>query len=134
LAGSFWLAGSFFLVTMFTLGILTPVKQAYIHQVIPSEQRAAIVSLDSMAGGAGGVLAQTSLGYLSQVSSIASGYVVGGLVQLLMIPLLFRLRGLGEPADLIIGRAGKENACAAQGIPAISGLDSTTIPAIGSMD
>jgi IS30 family transposase len=36
--------------------------------------------------------------------------------------------------DLIIGKAGKENACAAQGIPAISGLDSTTIPAIGSMD
>jgi MFS family permease len=134
LAGSFWLAGCLFLVTMFTLGILTPVKQAYLHQVIPSEQRAAIVSLDSMAGGAGGVLAQTGLGYLSQVSSIASGYVVGGLVQLAMIPLLVWLRGLGEPADLIIGKAGVENACAAQGIPAISGLDSTTIPAVGSSD
>jgi MFS family permease len=84
LAGSFWLAGSFFLVTMFTLGILTPVKQAYLHQVTPSEQRAAIVSLDSMAGGAGGVLAQTSLGYLSQVSSIPSGYVVGGVLRLMI--------------------------------------------------
>jgi sugar phosphate permease len=134
LAGSFWLAGSFFLLTMFTLGILTPVKQAYLHQVSPSEQRAAIVSLDSMAGSAGGVLAQTSLGYLSQASSIASGYVVGGLVQLIMIPFLTRLRRLGEPADLIIGKAGVGGTCAAQGIPTISGLDSLTIPATGSTD
>lgn len=134
LAGSFWLAGLLFLVTMFTLGIFTPVKQAYLHQVIPSEQRAAIISLDSMASGVGGVMAQTGLGYLSQVSSIASGYVVGGLVQVLMIPLLARLRGLGESADLIIGKAGAENACAAQGIPAISSLDSITIPAAGSTD
>ena len=134
LAGSFWLAGFLFLVTMLTQGILTPVKQAYIHQVIPSEQRAAIISLDSMASGIGGVLSQTGLGYLSQVSSIASGYVVGGLAQLLMLPLLTRLRGLGEPADLIIGKAGQENACAAQGIPAISSLDSTTIPVAGSTD
>jgi MFS family permease len=134
LAGSFWLAGGFFLVTMVTLGVLTPVKQAYIHQVIPSEQRAAIVSLDSMAGSAGGVLAQTTLGYLSQASSIASGYVVGGLVQLIMIPFLTRLRRLGEPADLIIGKAGVGSTCAAQGIPTISGLDSLTIPATGSTD
>ena len=114
LAGSFWLAGSFFLVTMFTLGILTPVKQAYLHQVIPSEQRAAIVSLDSMAGGAGGVLAQTGLGYLSQVSSIASGYVVGGVLQLLMIPLLLRLRGPGGDgrSDHRHGRFGKRLRCA----------------------
>jgi MFS family permease len=134
LAGSFWLAGLLFLVTMFTLGIVTPVKQAYLHQVIPSEQRAALVSLDSMASGLGGVLAQTGLGYLSQVSSIASGYVVGGLAQVLMIPVLVRLRGLDETADLIIGKAGLENACAAQGIPAISGLDSVNFPAAGSMD
>jgi MFS family permease len=134
LADSFWLAGPLFLVTMVTLGVLTPVKQAYIHQVIPSEQRAAIVSLDSMAASCGGMIAQSGLGYLAQVNSIAAGYVVGGLVQLLLIPLLASLRRLGEEADLIIGKAGKESACAAQGIPAVSSLDSMAVPAAEAAD
>jgi hypothetical protein len=134
LAGSFWLAGLLFLVTMVALGVLTPVKQAYIHQVTPSEQRAAIISFDSMAGNIGGMLAQSSLGYLSQAYSIAAGYMLGGLVQLVLLPLLVSLRRLGEPADRIIGKAGEKGACAAQGIPAISNLDSTPAPATEATD
>ena len=126
LVNSFWPAVALLLIYMAAQGVSTPVRQAYLHEVIPSEQRAAIVSFDSMAGNSGGVLGQTGLGYLSQASSIAAGYVVGGLATTIALPILFALRRLREPADRIEGQAGKQSACAAQGIPSISSLDTVT--------
>jgi hypothetical protein len=78
-----------------------PVKQAYLHQVIPSEQRATVISFDSMMSSAGGVVGQTGLGYLAKQQDIATGFVVGGLVTTLAIPFLLILRGLGDSADHI---------------------------------
>jgi MFS family permease len=125
-ARSFWLVVPLFLVYMATTGIITPVLQAYLHQVIPSEQRAAIVSFSSMAGSGGGILGQTGLGYLARVNSIASGYIAGGAVSLIVLPLVTLLRRLNDPADQIVGKAGRGSACAAQGIPDISSVDTTT--------
>lgn len=55
LAGSFWLAVALYLAVMATWGVWTPVKQDYLHQLVPSEQRAKMVSLDSLVGSAGAV-------------------------------------------------------------------------------
>jgi MFS family permease len=126
LVNSFWPAVALFLLTMVAQGITTPVRQAYLHQNIPSEQRAAIVSFDSMVGNSGGILGQVGLGYISQVTSIAAGYVIGGLATAGVAPILLALRRLGEPADLIVGRAGKLSPCAAQGIPSTSSVETTT--------
>lgn len=125
LVGSFWAAVALFLVSMAAQGVITPVRQAYLHQLVPSEQRAAIVSFDSMVGNGGGILGQTGLGYLSQVTSIATGYVIGGAATGLVLPLLLALRRLGRTADSIGGQAeaGAESPCAGQGIPAISSVD-----------
>jgi len=48
LANSFWLAVLLYLVAMVSVGVITPVKQAYLHQVIPSSQRATVISFDSL--------------------------------------------------------------------------------------
>jgi MFS family permease len=125
-AGSFWLAVIFFLLVAAAMGVTGPVKQAFIHETVPSEQRASVVSFDSMMGNAGGVLGQSGLGYLSQARSIAEGYVVGGLATMLVFPLLMVLRSLGEPTDIIVGkRAGRGAPCAAQGLPQIAQVDAT---------
>jgi MFS family permease len=126
LVNSFWPAVLLFLLTMLASGISTPVRQAYLHQIIPSDQRAAIVSFDSMIGNSGGIVGQLGLGYVSQVSSIAVGYIVGGLATAGVAPIVIALRRLGEPADVIVGRAGKSSPCAGQGIPASSSVDTTT--------
>lgn len=123
LVNSFWAAVVLFLIFMAASGVSTPVHQAYLHKLAPSEQRAAIVSFDSMIGNSGGILGQTGLGYLSEKTSIATGYVVGGVATLLVLPILFALRRLDEPADRIVGEAGKQSACAAQGIPSISSVE-----------
>jgi MFS family permease len=120
LADSFGLAVAFLLITTGAMGVTGPVKQAYLHQVIPSGQRASVISLVSLLGSAGGVLGQSTLGYLSRVRSIADGYVVGGLATVVVVPLLLLLRGRGERADVIVGRkVGRRSSCAADGIPEI---------------
>jgi MFS family permease len=127
LAGSFWLAVVLLLLVTAAMGVTGPVKQAYLHQAIPSEQRATVISFDSMMGSAGGILGQTGLGYLSRARSIADGFVVGGVATLLALPVLAILRGLGDRADGFAGeKAGAIGSCAAQGIPTISQVDATT--------
>lgn len=101
LADSFWLAVPLFLLGTLMFNIYTPVKQAYLHKLIPSEQRATVISFDSMIGSGGGMVGQTGLGYLAQQQNIASGFVAGGLATLLAFPFLFMLRGLRDPADAI---------------------------------
>ena len=127
LVKSFWPAVALLLLYMAALGVSAPVRQAYLHELTTSDKRAAIVSFDSMIGNSGGILGQTGLGYISQVSSIPSGYVTGGLATVLVLPILFLLRRLHEPADRIVGEAGKQSACAGQGIPSISTVDTVTI-------
>ncbi len=128
LAGSFWLAVALFLVVTAAMGVTGPVKQAYLHQAIPSAQRATVISFDSMMGNAGGILGQTGLGTLSRARSIADGYVVGGFATVMALPVLAILRRLGDRADGFAGRkAGILGTCGAQGIPAISQVDATPV-------
>jgi len=101
LVNSFWLAVPLFLIGTLATGILSPVKQGYLHQVIPSEQRATVISFNSMMDSAGGVVGQIGLGQLAQNQGIATGFVVGGAATFLAIPFLYLLGGLGDPADRI---------------------------------
>jgi len=125
LAGSFGLAVALFLVVTTCMGVTVPVKQAYLHQVVPSRQRATVISLDSMIGSGGSAAGQVGLGYLARVHSIPLGYIVGGLFTLGVLPVLGSLRALSESADVIIGTAGRKGACAAQGLPSVTSLDTT---------
>jgi MFS family permease len=123
LAHSFWGAFSAFMLVMASLGMVMPVKQAYLHQVVPGEHRATVVSFDSMVGNGGGILGQVGLGALSKDMGIPAGYVVGGAFTVIALPLYVGLRRLGRVADRIIGSAGKRGPCAAQGLPEIAGVD-----------
>jgi MFS family permease len=126
LVDSFWPAVALLLVAIGAVGVGAPVQQAYLHEVVPSEQRATIVSSVSLVSSAGGIGGQLGLGYLARVQSIAAGYVTGGLVTLLALPALFALRRMHASADVIVGRrAGASAPCAGQGLPEISSVDTT---------
>ena len=102
---SFWITVPIFLLAGVAGGLLQPVRQTYLHQSIPTTERATLVSFDSLVGNVGSVGGQTGLGYLSQAQSIPAGFVVGGLFTVLAIPLFGRLRALEEPADVITPEA-----------------------------
>jgi MFS family permease len=126
LADSFWLAVALLLVSTVAEGVAMPVQQAYLHQVVPSEQRATVVSSVSLVSSAGGIGGQLGLGYVSRAQSVAVGYVTGGLTLLLALPPLLLLRRMRQPADAIVGRkAGKTGPCAAQGLPVVATVDTT---------
>ena len=101
LVNSFWLAVPLFLLGTLAFGIITPVKQGYLHQCVPSEQRATVISFASLLDSAGGVVGQTGLGYLAEQRGIGSGFVAGGAATLLALPILWALRRMGDPADLL---------------------------------
>ena len=104
------------------LGVQMPVRQAFIHQIVPSEQRATVVSFDSMVSGGAGVFGQTALGGLSEQRGFSAGYVLGGAATLAAIPLLWLLRRRADEADFFTG-TNPDLACAAPAIPAISAVD-----------
>jgi MFS family permease len=124
LVNSFWLTVPLFLVAMIAVGVIGPVRQAYIHHLIPSAQRATVISFDSMIANTGGIFSQTALGQVSRQAGIAQAYVLGGAAMLFTLPLLFMLRRLGGPADLIEGEAGHKGGCAGQGLPDSAQVDS----------
>jgi MFS family permease len=101
----FWVTVPIFLLGAVAGGIEQPVRQTYLHQSIPTSERATLVSFDALMGSLGSVGGQTGLGYLSQERSIPAGFVIGGLATFLAIPLFARLRALNESADLITAEA-----------------------------
>src|SRR6188472_981848 len=112
-AGSFWIAAPALLLVMGATGVTTPVRSAYLHQVVGSEQRATVVSFDSMVSSVGGIGGQLGLGALGEARSVSSAFVVGGLVTSGALPILGRLRRLGGAPDRIVDEsAGVEGACA----------------------
>jgi MFS family permease len=124
LTESFWIAVALYLLASGASGVTMPVRQAYIHNVTPSSQRATVISFDSLLSSGSSMLGQSGLGYLSQKASLGAGYIVGGAATIFVIPLLVALRGLGQAGDLIVGKAGKNAACPAQGLPELAGVDS----------
>lgn len=123
LAGSFWLALVFYLLAMTATGVWMPVRQAYINNLTSSEQRATVISFDSLFSSGGSVLGQTVLGRIAQTRSIASAYVVGGLMTAIAWPVLLLLRRRDDDEDIIMGTAGEYSACAAQGLPRVSSVE-----------
>jgi hypothetical protein len=76
-----------------------PIRQAYLHQSIPSAQRATLVSFDSLVGSLGSIGGSTGLGYLAQARSVPSGFLIGGRSHTAGRADLRRLRALNSPAD-----------------------------------
>lgn len=119
LASSFVVALILLCVAAVAVGVQSPVRQAFIHKVVPTSQRATVISLDSMITGGASVGGQTGLGYVAERQGFAAGYVVCGAITLTAIPLYALVRRVGDEADFFVGRR-PENACATPGVPAIS--------------
>ena len=56
----------------------TPIRQTYLNGLIPSNQRATILSFDSMMTSGGGVWAQPVLGKSADVWGYSTSYVISG--------------------------------------------------------
>jgi MFS family permease len=110
------------------MGITSPVRQAYLHQLVPSERRATVISFDSMVAGVGGVGGQVGLGALGEARSVGTAFVVGGVATAAALPLFGAVRRIGGPQDRIVGvRAGVESSCAGHGLPAVATVEGQSV-------
>jgi MFS family permease len=95
----FWLAVVFLLVWGFVFAVAEPVRQAYLNDMIPSKQRATVLSFDSMFGSLGGVFIQPALGRSADLWGYGTSLVLGGLVELIGVPIMLASRRQNDPAD-----------------------------------
>ncbi|MFL5756594.1 MAG: MFS transporter [Chloroflexota bacterium] len=79
----------------------SPLRQAFINGVIPSDRRATVLSFDSSIGSLGGVVAQPALGRVADVSGYAAAYLVCGVAQAFAIPFVLLARRERAPSDPI---------------------------------
>ena len=78
-----------------------PVRQAYLNGLIPSEQRATVLSFDSLFSSSGGVVFQPLLGKAADVWSYPTSYIFGAAIQAVAVPFTWLARREKASSDAI---------------------------------
>jgi MFS family permease len=97
--GAFALAIVLLSLWALVFAIAGPIRQAYLNGIIPSEQRATVLSFDSLMRSLGGTVTPPALGRVADMSGYAASYVVSAGISALAIPFLFLARGEKAASD-----------------------------------
>jgi MFS family permease len=96
---NFWVV----LVLIVAWGLLfaaaMPIRQAFINGMIPSQERATILSFDSLMTSSGGVVVQPVLGRVADVSGYPASFLLSGIISAFALPFLGLARAQHAPAD-----------------------------------
>ena len=101
MTANFWAALVLMTVWALVFAIEGPLRQAFINGVIPTEQRATVLSFDNLMSSAGGVVLQPALGRTADVYGYGASYVVSAAISGLAIPFLLLARREHAPSDPI---------------------------------
>lgn len=96
---NFWMALGLLALWAVVGSAGTPVRQAYLNDMIESRQRATVLSFDSLMGSVGGVAVQPALGRTADLYGYPASLAVGGAVQLVAAPFIFLSRRQRAAAD-----------------------------------
>lgn len=110
LVGSFWVVVALVAVWAMLFAASMPIRQSYLNGMIPSAQRATILSFDSMLGSSGGVVVQPALGRAADVWGYGTSYLFAAAISSLALPFIYLSRAQKSPAD-----AGRTEAGAGSG-------------------
>jgi MFS family permease len=98
---NFWAVIGLIVVWGLLFAATMPIRQTYLNGLIPSRQRATILSFDSLMGSSGGVWAQPVLGRAADVWGYAPSYLMAAGISTLAIPFLVLSRRQNAPADTV---------------------------------
>lgn len=99
IATNFWVALVILIVWGIASSIDDPIRRAYINGMIPSKQRATVLSFESLMGNLGGIGIQPALGRVADISSYSFSLVVSGVISAVAVPFLALSRAQHAPAD-----------------------------------
>jgi MFS family permease len=97
----FWLAIAGLVLWGLMFAAVTPVRQAYLNGLIGSEQRATVLSFDSLLESSGGVAIQPLLGKTADMWGYPISYALGAAIQALALPFLWLARNERAASDEI---------------------------------
>jgi len=95
----FWVALLLLVLWALVSAAGTPVRQAYLNDMIASKQRATVLSFDSLMGSSGGIVVQPLLGRAADVYGYPLSLAIGGVIELFAVPFLLASRHQRSPAD-----------------------------------
>jgi MFS family permease len=98
---NFWVAVTLLVLWGLMFSAVTPIRQGYINALIPSEQRATVLSFDSVFGSTGGVVIQPLLGKTADVWGYPVSYTLSAAFQVFAIPFTWLARRERVKADVI---------------------------------
>lgn len=97
----FWFALALLALWATVAAVGIPVRLAFVNGLIPSAERATVLSSDNLLSSSGGVVIQPVLGRVADVWGYAASYVVGAGVGLLALPFILLARREKAPSDSI---------------------------------
>jgi MFS family permease len=103
----FWLAIAGLVVWGLMFSAITPVQKAYLNRLIPSEQRATVLSFDSLLTSAGGVAIQPALGRSADAWGYPTSYLLGAALQTFALPFFWLARRERAASDATSDEAGE---------------------------
>jgi MFS family permease len=101
LTTNFWAALGLLVGWAIIFAASMPIRQAYLNELIPSAQRATVLSSDNLLSSSGGVIVQPALGRVADAWSFSTSYVVGAGIELLALPFLTLARRQRASSDPI---------------------------------
>jgi MFS family permease len=101
LTPSFLVAVFLVIIWGFSFAMAMPLRQTYINRVIPSQQRATVLSFDSLMSSVGGVVAQPVLGRVADLQGYPRSYVVSATIQAVALPFLWLARRERAESDVM---------------------------------
>jgi MFS family permease len=111
LVESFWVVLGLIALWALLSAAADPIRRTYLNAMIPSQQRATILSFDSLMGSGGGVVFQPALGRSADVWGYSGSYLIAGALEALALPFLWWSRHQRADADVVAGEvpaAGEE--------------------------
>ena len=99
LTTNFWVALAILIVWGVTASIDDPIRRAYFNDLIPSSQRATVLSFESLMGNVGGIGIQPAMGRVADVSGYAFSLVASGVISAVAVPFIALSRAQNPPAD-----------------------------------
>jgi MFS family permease len=96
-----WVAIGLLVLWGLAFAATMPVRQAYLNGLIPSEQRATVLSFDNLLASLGGAVTQPALGKVADAWSYSLAYLVCAGVQLLALPFILGARRTKPSSDPI---------------------------------
>lgn len=99
---NFWIAIVLIAAWGIASSIDDPVHRAYLNDMIPSKQRATVLSFDSLLGSAGGAVFQPILGRSADLGGYGASMLWSGVIAAIATPFVLLSRAERPPADTAV--------------------------------